>query len=379
MSVSGPNKPLNPASVVTSDQPSKQATGSFAHQPVEKVETPSVPLSKTKPTENLQNQRPVSHRQVLKSSPSELTPEFRRELWQELPNFPHDAEFCRQLIIDSALAEYTYNLRLDLIAQPATMDLGTPSGRQGIGKSFEPLEQINPEKFQSFRSNMENLPVFKGRTLKVDNGLIYDRKSGLVMTLFVDDKFKQVKLVFGGTFSGKLLSQDTRKLSLQQVFADGKNFTGLGIPMAYQQAEAATGLAKSLFSDETLTLTGHSLGGGLAQYSGCMHEVPANCFASAALGKAPLVELMKRGKLNPEWIKKNIFQVLVMLDPVNNPKGTAKLRLHFVLTNLGTRFLLPSNDTLREGSIGGYHSCSHGHVTYYATRSMNKSVVESRL
>ncbi|MRI33479.1 hypothetical protein EOPP23_10830 [Endozoicomonas sp. OPT23] len=377
MPVSKPGRPFN-----SPFSPPKRSTdtatpdsGSFAHKSVEKKQGQAIASDlATSPHHPKPTSAPVTQREARLP---ELNQTLRSKLWEIAPSLPDDPEFCRQLIIDSALAEFTYEQRKDLISEPSEIVLEETSARQGIGRNFELLEEAEPLQFQALILALKALPVFKGSVLQVKDGLIYDKKSGLVFTLFTDKESGQSKLAFGGTFSGRKLPQDTKRLAMNQVAADFKNISGIGIPKMYQQADALVEITKSLFPANTLTLTGHSLGGGLAQYAGCMHEVPANCFASAALGKPALQELQRQGKLNPEWIKNNIFHVLVENDPINNPPKTARFRVQFAPTNLGKRILLESSEYLRKGKVSGYHCCTHDHVREYTTRVIKRREVES--
>ncbi len=288
----------------------------------------------------------------------------RSTLWTKLESLPADKATSRQLGIDSAMAQFPYDHSYKDIQTAMDVDVGKlPDGQPGIGNQWTHMTDWDSPELTDFKTALDNNTLFKGR-LKIKGSLIHDTKSGLVATMFKDKVNGQVKLVFGGTTAGKNLSFiDGKKLLLRQGAADAANFTGASIPMSYQQAAEMTRLAGEQFGSEKLSLVGHSLGGGLAQYSAAMNQVPANCFSTAALGKAALKKLAKEGKLQPDWLKGNINHVMVKGDPVSNPIGLSLYSKSFAPTNLGSRMVIEGQSWKLSDPVIGRHVKSHQHVS----------------
>ena len=122
-------------------------------------------------------------------------------------------------------------------------------------------------------------------------GGIRDVQTGLYAELHVDTESGDLVLVFPGTGAGDM---DTKQwlTNLAQFSGQG------GVPAMYAQAAALAkeiqDLQSDLSSDNTnqgLKLVGHSLGGGIANYVGLKHGMPATCYNAAALGRACLKDL----------------------------------------------------------------------------------------
>lgn len=122
------------------------------------------------------------------------------------------------------------------------------------------------------------------------------------------DALSRVTLVLGGTNSGHTDSQPrTFPAEVQQLRANVLNVTGW-VPRLYRAADLLTLLLRSELArggtgspgspERSLTLTGHSLGGGLAQYAGLMNGVPVLAFGPVALGRGVLALLDRAGRLS---------------------------------------------------------------------------------
>ena len=68
---------------------------------------------------------------------------------------------------------------------------------------------------------------------------------------------------------------------------------------------------------QTLELTGHSMGGGIANYVGLKLNINSTCFNPAALGPAVLNDLFINDCLSDECIKKQIL-LRIRKDPVSS-------------------------------------------------------------
>ncbi|MTI15022.1 alpha/beta hydrolase family protein [Sansalvadorimonas verongulae] len=289
----------------------------------------------------------------------------RSTLWAKQDKLPDNPLKAKQISIDSALAQYPYKHNDKEVDQAHKVDGGLLAQEAKNPEGFSQLTLEEGSGLSEFMGVLNQSQQFEGR-LKQGSGLIYDTKTGFVATVFKDGKTGQVKIVFGGTTAGqKLPFPDDKKLLFRQTVADAANFIGSSIPECYEQAANMARLAKEHFDpngQDKVSLTGHSLGGGMAQYAGAMEQLPANCFSAAALGKAALTELNRQGALDPDWIKGNITQVMIKGDPVSNPLGLDKYSSHFAATNLGTRIVLEGQSWKYGDPVVGRHMLSHKHV-----------------
>ena len=149
------------------------------------------------------------------------------------------------------------------------------------------------------------------------------------------DQSKPVfSLAFPGTGRGAAWRAQL-KTNAQQFLGSG------GVPAAHQQSEKLATLLKTKFGDtKNLTLTGHSLGGGIANYVGITQDIPSTCYNPAALGGACLKNL--KGQLNlDERIKKQSI-IRIKRDPVSSPKMQVRLAA-LVFLVLGKKITTPQS------------------------------------
>jgi len=109
----------------------------------------------------------------------------------------------------------------------------------------------------------------------------------------------QVTLILGGLNSSDGAGQLHSLLAeAQQLGAGLLNVVG-GVPRLYRWADRLTLLLHHELSREgrPLTLTGHSLGGGLAQYAGLMNNLSVLAFSPTALGHGVLDIMEDTGRL----------------------------------------------------------------------------------
>jgi len=129
------------------------------------------------------------------------------------------------------------------------------------------------------------------------------------------DAAGQVTLVLGGTNSSHTDSQPrTFPAEVQQLQADVLNVVGR-VPRLYRTADTLALLLRDELARERhghppgrrLMLTGHSLGGGLAQYAGLMNGLDVLAFSPAALGRGVLALLDETGRLNdPARVRRQV-------------------------------------------------------------------------
>ncbi len=167
------------------------------------------------------------------------------------------------------------------------------------------------------KAGLEELP----KTLRD----FYDQDKGLIrmpsgFKAFVAKQGKTVHLSFAGSEFGLRLLGSDREGTYQ---ADYLQRFGLYSPM-YRDAVAVTKLFKELCQKEegaSLHLSGHSLGGGLAQFAATANEVPATCFNAAGMSAGSLAMLGKEkvDKVNGEPAL--ITHIRVKGDPVSDGGG----------------------------------------------------------
>jgi len=158
-------------------------------------------------------------------------------------------------------------------------------------------------------------------------GGIRDPSSGLYcelkpLTMDSISKVTGYVLCFPGVGAGNMLST--------QLQASIKQFLGVGgVPTMHSQAlDLAKTIQDKLAADgKTLELTGHSMGGGIANYLGLKLNLPAVCYNAAALGRACLKDI---GAVNLENLKKQTH-IRLEGDFATHPSVTRKLMAFFTL------------------------------------------------
>ena len=115
-----------------------------------------------------------------------------------------------------------------------------------------------------------------------------------------------------------------------QLLSSVKQFLGVGgLPTMHSQAlELAKTIGNTLAAEgKTLELTGHSMGGGIANYVGLKLNLPAVCYNAAALGRACLKDI---GATHLENLKKQTH-IRLEGDFATHPSVTRKLMTFFTL------------------------------------------------
>ena len=149
-----------------------------------------------------------------------------------------------------------------------------------------------------------------------------------------DQKKPVYSLVFPGTGRGAAWCAQL-KTNAQQFLGSG------GVPAAHQQADKLAKLLKEKFGDtKQLILTGHSLGGGIANYVGISQDIPSTCYNPAALGGACLKKLKEQPDLDKRINHQSIIRI--KRDPVSSPKMQVRLAALVVLI-MGKKITTPQS------------------------------------
>ena len=237
---------------------------------------------------------PSLHRQPPEATP-ELVSKTAKAYAVEVPP-PTDAGQKAQLAIDAEIAAFPYHQSLDKIAQATQLSENHPTIDPEDGK------HLKSGQWDTARPLALAAGKATGLSTKGSEGFVYDKKSGLTAYILHNPTSKpkpEVRLVFGGTTSGETTgglvkrSLLNRGFTLRQWIANGKNAVLGKAPDSYRQASELTQKIQRLmatdpkYKDYTLTVSGHSKGGGEAAYAALSQKEPvrAICFSSAELGK----------------------------------------------------------------------------------------------
>jgi predicted esterase YcpF (UPF0227 family) len=121
------------------------------------------------------------------------------------------------------------------------------------------------------------------RALGLDPSLFSDASTGFQAVLYQNNETGEYTLAFRGT------DEATDWVESNIPAATGER------PESYEQALAVTEAVIGAVGDEGLTLTGHSLGGGLANYAGVYFDLDFTIFNAAGLSETLIDDLEERG------------------------------------------------------------------------------------
>ena len=162
-----------------------------------------------------------------------------------------------------------------------------------------------------------------------------------------------VTLLLGGVNSSHSESQtQTFPAEVKQIEANVLNLMGR-VPHLYRAADLLTLLVRGEVEGE-LSVGGHSLGGGLAQYAGLMNGLKVLAFSPTALGRGVLALLSQSGKLaDTPKVLERVRSFSLDGDPIPEI-GTRRFHSHVV----GLQLRLP----LFPGIAPVRHATSHGQI-----------------
>ena len=220
------------------------------------------------------------------SSDSRSVPLYKR-FWTRCSTSvsPQTPEEKVQLMINAELAAFPYHRSLEKIWKIAG---GCPEAQ------WQPACSLALAVGASL-----DLPV------QSEHGFIYDKETGLTAYVLENPSMHEARLIFGGTASGETARDSNIRtlanssFALKQWIANAQNTLRFDRPASYLQARALT--AELVFfmafinqySTFSLTLSGHSKGGGEATYSALTQNQPSNaiCYASVELGEKLLTDI----------------------------------------------------------------------------------------
>ena len=162
-----------------------------------------------------------------------------------------------------------------------------------------------------------------------------------------------VSLLLGGVNSSHSESQaKTFPAEVRQIEASVLNLIGR-VPHLYRAADLLTLLARDEVQAD-LTVSGHSLGGGLAQYAGLMNGLKVLAFSPVALGRGVLALLSRLDRLaDAPGLLEQVQSISLEGDPIPLI-GTRWFRS----SGVGLRLRLP----LFPGLPPARHATSHGRI-----------------
>lgn len=161
-------------------------------------------------------------------------------------------------------------------------------------------------------------------------GGIRDPHTGLYAELH-QSRGGKYQLCFPGTGAGDMLSK--------HYATDVTQFLGKGkVPPMYRLCAELTRELKDVLPRGQFVVTGHSMGGGVANFAGLCHNVRSYCYNAAALGGACLRHLNDQGLMTPERLKKQ-HHLRIKGDVVSSDK--TQQRLTAALNAMGVRIRTP--------------------------------------
>lgn len=208
-----------------------------------------------------------------------------------------------------------------------------------VGPGLEAYDKLKGTREETALEKL--LPGAK-RKLFPQTGQFRDPKTGLMADLTelkgADGKpvLRDGRPVYVLSFMGTGRGAASRAQWLTNV----RQFLGMGgVPHAHQQAADLAGRLLKVFNTMNpkplLTLSGHSLGGGIANYVGLKLDLEATCYNPAALGAATQrdilahIQALKRQHPETKLGDRVAKQTLIRTesDPISHPKTQVMLAL----------------------------------------------------
>ncbi|WP_395756116.1 hypothetical protein OUA51_01570 [Edwardsiella ictaluri] len=239
------------------------------------------------------------------------------------------------LIADVTLANFPYSQNQNELRVATTKGWGI-----GAGKLLQD---------QSVGPGQKNLG---------ENGIL--TKSGLTAYLFINERTKEARVVFGGTTSGEKAGDLTARTwgnfasTVRQWLANIKNVFS-GTPDSYREAAQLVKNLNQELSGYTLSVSGHFKGGGESAYAAMMlgaqikKPVTSINFSSAELGpqlKRDIADELAKNGVPPEDIvrefnalSRDILHVNIKGDPVPSMH-----RVFGSISNIGKTLTLPNDN-----------------------------------
>lgn len=115
------------------------------------------------------------------------------------------------------------------------------------------------------------------------SGVIVDPASGLRAAVTKDPAQPEKYIISFGSTGSAESSDDGALLCLKQNNANIRQYLGF-VPTVYEQAKQLTSAVVNLCGKENVSTTGHSLGGGLAQFAALHNGVKGLCLNGSPLG-----------------------------------------------------------------------------------------------
>ena len=234
----------------------------------------------------------------------------------------------KQLAIDAEIAAYAYHRSTEKIAE--AFNTGTIS--------------VTPSQWTPVTDILEDLAAQTGLSVDTENGYLYDESTGLTAYLLqspASEGNKEIRLIFGGTTSGKKTGGLARrficngKFTLAQWKSNIQNALGLKIPGNFEQAKELTARVSERlkthpeYEGSKLILTGHSKGGAEATYAALSQDAPleARVFSSAELHQK-LLDTISRENLGQA--KDLVTAVNIKGDRIPKMRTVLRTNIHSV-------------------------------------------------
>lgn len=160
-------------------------------------------------------------------------------------------------------------------------DVNDPEFSKNLSITQDITTQMESKLGHDARKLLEGLrSICSQKALISPHGAILDPGTGLRVTI---TKGPDNGYVVGFGCTGGREKGDPKAVSINQDLANIQQYIGFE-PRVYDQAKEIVNLAVQIWGKDKVSTAGHSLGGGLAQYSGLYNGVKARCFNASPLG-----------------------------------------------------------------------------------------------